>query len=151
MTEASTSWIEYPTKLDEIVRRHRERFEVGLATAAEQAAITGDVDTRATPRDTIKTWHLIALRDRTLGQTTMHVLGRVHPDVARITSYIAVLAPDRSHVRTKNSLYRLGPEGHGEPGLALIFLVAAALRRWGLDQHYDLGVIPVHPDWAPPP
>ena len=150
MTDASPFHGELPTTLDDIVRRNRHVLEIGLATASELAAVSGDVDTKGTPRARIESWHLIALRHRMLGRTTVHMLGHVR-QAPWITSYVAVLAHDHSRVRTKNSLYKLRAEDHGEPGLILIFLVAATLRRWGLDDRYDLGVMPIPPHFAPPP
>ena len=132
-----------PTTLADIVRRNRHLFEIGPATAPEVAAVTGDVDTIGAPRDRIDSWHLIAFRHVSEGIATLHVLGRVRPWTARITSDVAVLAADRSRVRTRNSLYALGSPAEGEPDLPLLLLVVRVLRHWGLDQRYDLDVIPV--------
>jgi hypothetical protein len=116
---------------------------VKLATVSEVAAVTGDVDTIGAPRGRIDGWHLIAFNHLSVGLATFHVLGYVRPGMARITSDVAVLAADRSHVRTRNSLYVLGSPAEGEPDIPLLLLVARVLRHWGFDQRYDLDVIPV--------
>lgn len=54
----------FPATLDEIVTRNRDRWQIGLATAAEMAALAGAV--RAAPgeeKDLLADWRLIAIRD----------------------------------------------------------------------------------------
>lgn len=132
-----------PRRLDDIVRRNRDLFEIGLATASELAAATGDVDSVGAPRGLIDGWHVIAFRDLSIGEASLHMLGYIRPGTGRITSDVVVLAADRSRVRTRNSLYLLGSPAVGEPDLPLLLLVAAVLRHWGIDQRYDLDVVPV--------
>jgi hypothetical protein len=133
----------FPQALGDIVVRNRDLFELGFATAAELAAVTGDVDAIGVPRGRIDHWRVIALRDRVIGHVTLHVLGRFGDARAWMTSAVAVLASNTSRVRTKNSVYVLGQPATGEPDLSLLLHVAFTLRWWGLDRRYDLGVVPV--------
>jgi hypothetical protein len=131
-----------PASLDDIVRTNRHRFEVGLATEAEIAAVTGCVPSTGAAKGVIDDWRLVALRDRPARLVTLHVLGRFD-SYAWMTSYVSVLSADRARVRTKNSLYGLGRPGAGEPELPLLLHVAHTLKRWGFDEHYGLGVLDV--------
>lgn len=134
---------EIPKALGEIIRRNRHLLEIGLATDPESTAVTGDVDSRGQLRGRIDSWRVIAIRDRVVPETTLHVLGHFHDARAWLTSPIAVLTADRSLVRTRNSLYELGSPAQGEPDITLLLHTAYALREWGLDRRYDLGVIAV--------
>jgi hypothetical protein len=144
MPEESIPLEEFPTTLGELVRRNRDRLEVGLATEAELASVTGDLESRIAPVGRIDDWRVVALRDRTVAQTSMHIIGRFQKTRARMTSDIAVLTPDRACVRTRNSLYMLGEQATGEPDLILLLHVAAVLHWWGVDRQYDLGIVPVY-------
>ena len=134
---------EMPTTLDAIVRRNRDRFEVGFATATELAAVTGDLQTSGIIRSEILGWHLIALRDLGQKQMTFHILGHLPGGTSWITSPVTVIARDYSLVQTANSQYALGRRADAEPDLELVLHVAFSIRRWGLDHAYDLGVIDV--------
>ena len=134
---------EMPTTLDAIVRRNRDRFEVGFATATELAAVTGDIRTQGIIRSEILGWHLIALRDLGQKQMTFHILGHLPGGTSWITSPVTVIARDHSLVQTANSQYALGRRADAEPDLELVLHVAFSIRRWGLDHAYDLGVIDV--------
>jgi hypothetical protein len=144
MAEDAPSLKDIPTTLDDIVRRNRDRFEVGLATAAELAAVTGGLDSPGTPRGRIDDWRVIALRHRAIHQTTLHLLGRFEDARAWLTSSVVAMAADHSRVRTRNSFYLHGLPAENEPDVTLLLHVAFVLRWWGLDQRYDLGVIPVY-------
>ncbi|HVS78341.1 MAG TPA: hypothetical protein VHE11_15485 [Steroidobacteraceae bacterium] len=130
-----------PQTLDDLVRRHRDRLEIGLATAAELASVSGDVDAVDPPRGRIDGWHIMALRDRVVDSITLHVLGHVEDGRSWITSDVVVLASNRARVRTRNSLYLLGAQATGAPDLRLVLHAAYALRSWGYDERYDLGVL----------
>jgi hypothetical protein len=143
MTDDSVSPEDLPTTLDQIVRRNRHLFSIGLATAAELAAVTGDVDMVGAPRGRIDHWYVIAMRHQAIGLTTLHLLGHHHDSRAWLTSNVAVMAPDRARVRTRNSVYLLGEPATGEPDVTLLLRIAFVLRSWGIDGHYDLGVLPV--------
>lgn len=103
--------------------------EMSFATRAEIAAVTGDLDTRGFSKGRIEQWRVISLRDCISGRVTLHVLGVFHHPWLRLTSPIAVLASDRSRVRTRNSLYELGIAAEGEADPILLLEVALSLRR----------------------
>jgi hypothetical protein len=143
MTDDSVFPEDLPTTLDQIVRRNRDLLSIGLATAAELAAVTGDVDTVGAPRGRIDDWRVTALRHRAIALNTLHVLGRYHDSRSWLTSNVAVISSDQARVRTRNSVYLLGRPATGEPDVRLLLHIAFVLRWWGLDQRYDLGVVPV--------
>jgi hypothetical protein len=128
-----------PSRLDDIVRRNRELFELGFATAAELAAVTGVLDGSGSPRGTIDDWRIIALRDHVAKHVTLHVVGRFENARAWMTSEIAMIAADESTVRTRNSIYMLGARAVGEPDPSLLFHITFVLRWWGIDERYQLG------------
>jgi hypothetical protein len=132
-----------PRSLADIVRRNRDLFEVGLATAAEVAAVTGGVDAVAVPRGRLEWWRMVALRDHVARRVTLHVLGHLGPAHPCMTSEVAVLASDAAMVRTRNSVYLLGSEGQGEPDPLQLLHLAFTLHRWGLNSRYGLDVIEV--------
>lgn len=75
-----------PATLCDLVRRNRDRLEVGLATAAEVAAVTGEVDASGMARGQIDDWHVVALRDRVADRVSLHMLGTHESGQAWITS-----------------------------------------------------------------
>lgn len=135
MSDDIPSLSDLPMTLDDIVRRNRDLFEVDFATEAELGAVTGGVDLFSRPRGRIDSWRVIALRDHVHPVVTLHVLGRFQDSRAWMTSPVAVMTPERSFVRTRNSLYALGEAAQGEPDITLLLHVAFVLRHWGLDRH----------------
>jgi hypothetical protein len=66
-------------------------------------------------------------------QPMLSLLGRVvGTGVRRMTSRIAVLDVARGLCQTRNSLYRLGFPGTGEPPPEDLICVCAILHRWGI-------------------
>lgn len=123
-----------PATLDEIVTRNRDRWQIGLATAAEIAALAGAV--RAAPgeeRDLLANWRLVAIRNRCMGKAMIILLA----DAARIgmnwsTSLVKAVDFDRRLARTRNSVYALGGRGKGEPPLLHLLHLCATLHAWGV-------------------
>jgi hypothetical protein len=106
------------------------RLELGFATEPEIGAVTGDVDSVGDPKGRIHDWRFLAVRDPVARQVTLHVFGRLQTSRSLLTSSVAVVTPDRSRVRTRNSLYELGAAAEGEPDPMLLPSIAAALG-WG--------------------
>lgn len=123
-----------PATLDEIVTRNRDRWQIGLATAAEIAALAGAV--RAAPgekKDILADWRLIAIRDRHTGEAMFILLA----DAARAgtnwsTSLVMAVDFKRRLARTRNSVYALGAHGEGEPPLIHRLHLCAMLHAWGV-------------------
>ena len=143
MVDGNPSLEGLPARLEDIVRRNRHRFEVGLATAEEIADVTGRVAVAGREKGSIADWRIVALRHRPMKIITLHILGRFERWPAWFTSYVVALSVDRAHVRTKNSLYQLGRAANGEPEIVQLVHVAYVLKAWGLNDHYDLGVVDV--------
>lgn len=123
-----------PATLDEIVTRNRDRWQIGLATATEVAALAGAV--RAAPgeeRDLLADWRLIAIRDRHVGNAMLILLA----DAARAgtnwsTSLVKAVDFERGVARTRNSVYALADRGEGEPPLLHLLHLCATLHAWGV-------------------
>ncbi len=119
-----------PSSLDDIVRLNRDQVQIGLATLDELTTLEGAIEPGPT-LNTIDEWRVVAIRQ--LGAPPMlsllgHVVGT---SIVRMTSEIAVLDVARGLCRTRNSLYRLGFPGTGEPPREDIICVCAVLHQWG--------------------
>jgi hypothetical protein len=120
-----------PASLDDIVRENRDQVQLGLATLEELAARAGAIGPDAAV-DTIDEWRVVAIRQRG-SPPILSLLGHaVGMGVVRMTSEIAVLDVARGLCRTRNSLYRLGFPGEGEPPQEDLICVCAILRQWGI-------------------
>jgi hypothetical protein len=117
-----------PRSPDDVLQNDRDLFEIGFATAAEVASVTGDVDALGASRGRIDDWRVIALRNHLLGRVTLHVVGLFQEGRTRMTSEVAVIADNRSIVRTRNSVYALGTPATAEPDATLLLTVAFMLR-----------------------
>ncbi len=129
-----------PKSLDDIVRRSRDRVQIGLAMAEELAALAATVEPGPI-RDTMAEWRIIAIRtiDPSIDARTTAV-SRSHLSLLgwaagmrcpRLTSEIAQIDISGRLVRTRNSLYRLGSRGEGEPPQEHLICVCAATHSWG--------------------
>jgi hypothetical protein len=130
-----------PKSLEDIVRKSRDQFQIGLATAEELAVLAATIE--AGPiRDTITEWRIIAFRTiglsidaqtQAVSRSLLLLLGRAAGTRCPwITSAVTEIDIDRRLVRTQNSLYRLGARGEGEPPQEDLICVCAATHRWGV-------------------
>jgi len=142
MTSASLEFplANLPTRLLDLIRQNRERVSVGLATEAEAQALIGNVEPSKPIKAHIDRWHMVAIRIRDTGQASFHLVGWTSLFNSLVTSDVVVLDRDRARVETLNSTYQLGEPQTGEPDLHLVGQVAHALRVWGINRRYSLGV-----------
>jgi hypothetical protein len=131
----------FPRSLDDIVRINRDRYQIGLATPDELAALVGSVDLGRV-KSTLDEWRFVAFRnvasdsapgrDRALSDVSLSLLGR---DAERrglcITSQVRRIDRSSGLVMTRNSIYRLGSHGAGEPPSDHLIHVAAVTHSWG--------------------
>jgi hypothetical protein len=126
--------------LADLIRENRHILELRLATPLELTAITGDIaDVRAV-KGFIRGWQAIAIRDHLEDVTSFHIVG-FFAMRSWITSDLLRLSPDRSLVRTRNSLYALGQRAESALSIAHLRTVARALRAWGLVDRYGLAIV----------
>jgi hypothetical protein len=133
-----------PKSLDDVVRKNRNAFQIGLATPTEIAirgtVIKPDRDTR----DTIEQWNIIAFRTLGLRPDTglegilssrLSLLGRAAGTRGSwLTSEVVQIDVDGGLVLTRNSLYRLGSRGEGEPPPDDLICVCAVMHSWGIGE-----------------
>ncbi|MDB5411530.1 MAG: hypothetical protein JWL84_6442 [Rhodospirillales bacterium] len=130
-----------PRSLDDVVRANRDRFQIGLATAAEAAARAARIAPACT-RDTIEVWRIIAFRSldppndidagEVPGNSLLSLLGQSsRMKRGWITSQIMQIDFENRLVQTRNSLYALGVEGAGEPPADDLIHLSAACHIWG--------------------
>jgi hypothetical protein len=129
-----------PRSLEDIVRKSRDQFQIALATAEELAVLAAAIE--AGPiRDTIADWRIIAFRaiglavdaqTEAVSRSRLSLLGRAAGmRCPWITSEVTEIDIDGRLVRTRNSLYRLGARGEGEPPQEDLICVCAATHSWG--------------------
>jgi hypothetical protein len=136
-----------PQSLGDVVRQNRHLVQIGLATPEELAERAATIAS-GQAKDTINGWRMIAFRiprppaDKQLGlfeKCRLSMIGwAVELRCVRITSHVLRIDVGNGLVQTRNSLYRLGVRGEGEPSRDELIHVCAALNSWGLGQ--DLGV-----------
>jgi hypothetical protein len=120
-----------PRSLDDIVRLNRDQMQIGLATLDELSAQAGVIELGQT-LDTIDEWRVVAIRQRgapPLLSLLGHVVGTSR---VRMTSEIIMFDVCRGLCRTRNSLYRLGLPGDGEPPQEDLICACAILHQWGI-------------------
>lgn len=133
-----------PRSLDDIVRANHDCFQIGLATADEVALRTARIEGGRT-RDIIDAWRIIAFRTldlqsnadsgRVAANSQLSLLGRaVGLRCTRITSEVLQIDLDNGLVQTRNSLYRLGVKGAGEPPQDQLIVICAATHGWGFGE-----------------
>jgi hypothetical protein len=128
-----------PASLDAIVRRHRDRIAIGLATLDEIAGRSGAVE-QGEERDTIDAWRVISIRApaEQPGGPILVLLGQaVSKRHAWVTSDVRVLDVARGLCLTQNSLYRLVHPGEGEPPADDLRCLCAGLWEWGIGKIID--------------
>lgn len=132
-----------PWTLDQVVLRRPDRVVVARATRAERKRVTRPIEVDRTPLYQLDEWRIVAIRDLVAGTTNLYGLGWRAPTKGAMTAAIVGLSPDLARLQTVEATYTLGRPGRGDPGPMLNLRVALFLRRWGLDELYDLGVFPV--------
>ena len=128
------------TALAALIHENRRVLELRLATASQLANVTGDIDGVGAVRGFLRDWHVIAIEDHLRSATSLHVVG-THDMRSWITSDLLVLNPDRSLVRTRNSIYGLGLAAETDLSAAHLMTIVGALKAWGLVDRYGLGLI----------
>lgn len=122
-----------PKKLDDIIRENRELAALGISTADDIQALSAEMTSAFSVKDTIDDWRLVSLREKQSGNTQVLLLGHSqNENVAWLTSSIVRIDLTRNCVMTKSgSYYGLGSQGDGEPSRGQLIHVCATLHRWG--------------------
>lgn len=122
-----------PKKLDDIIRKNRERVELGLSIANDLQALHAPIPSNFSVKDIIDDWRLISLREKSSGNIQVLLLGHSqNNNVAWLTSSIVKIDPVRNCIMTKSiSFYGLGSQGEGDPPREQLIHLCATLHRWG--------------------
>lgn len=126
-----------PIGLADLIRDRRHILELRLTTPAELGEITGGIDHGGGLKGYLRGWQAIAIVDHQADATTLHLVG-YHSMRSWITSDLLVISPDRSLVRTRNSIYGLGGRAEADLSLSHLITVSRALQAWGLVDRYGL-------------
>ncbi len=133
-----------PRSLDDIVRKNRDRVQIGLARREELAVRAATIEPGRV-KDTITDWRMIAFRalgspgnveiEGGIGNSSLVLLGRAtERRCGWITSAVMQIDADNGLVLTRNSLYGLGVKAEGEPPREELVFVCATLHRWGFGE-----------------
>ena len=125
-----------PSSLDDIIRLNRDKFQMRLATGYEIKDLPLLIEVMGSdpmePKSgEISEWRYVVI-DIKDGEQTSFMVGYRHNNTF-ITSKVVAIEHngETGFVRTKNSLYRLGKQGDGEPDFHLLMHICASLWVWG--------------------
>jgi len=123
-----------PKFLDDVIRKNRNLFELGLSIIEDIQAIHIEIQPGMPVKDVIDDWRLISFRDKRTGRNQVLLLGDSQKKGnSWITSSIVLIDLPQNIVVTKSmSVYKLGSQGNGEPPRRHLIHVCAALHKWGL-------------------
>ena len=135
-----------PKSLDEIIRNHRDDISLRLSTSEDFAALSpmvASIEQQKSVRATINEWRIVCFVIRPELGTNFLVLTGFNQEMGCVwnTSHIVSIDFENHLVLTKNSLYRLGSKGEGEPDSHIIMHICAFLHSWGAGPY--LGVLNV--------
>lgn len=130
-----------PTCLDDIVRANRERFAIRMSTTLDldnlppmSLAMSSQMSVKATLED----WRIICITSKGEGDLLFLVGDKQPRNTPLVTSNIKAVDFEKGLVLTRNSLYRIGRAGNGEPDTSMILTIIGVLRGWGLGPHMGL-------------
>lgn len=124
------------SSIDSLVRRNRDKFSVRISTDDDFRGVEG-----CTPfgGDTLSGWKAVTFIDHVDDTAKVYVFGVVDGHMT-ITRPVTAISPSRCSVTAEDGrVYFLTDPVFGEPPV-LIYNVAFALRAWGYDARYGLGV-----------
>ena len=129
-----------PKSLDDIIREHRDEFSLRLSSAEDFDALPPMVsllDKQKQIRATINEWRIVCLSQPTGNYLILTGINETTRNTWA-TSQLNSVDFENGLVLTKNSIYRLGSKGEGEPNLHILLHICACFHIWGFGNH--LGV-----------
>ena len=132
-----------PSCLDDIIRLNRDKYQMRMGSNEEIQGLpllveaVGDRQMQAKNGE-ISEWRYVVIDVEGGGQSSF-MIGYRHGSPL-ITSNVRSIDynGNSGFVLTKNSLYRLGKQGDGEPDIHLLTHICASLWAWGAGE--SLGV-----------
>lgn len=131
-----------PKTLDDIIREHRDKVEVRLATEEEVCALHTSIAPGTVDKN-IEDWYLINLHNKLSSQSQVMLLGYIKDEgFPWITSVVTGIDLKNHLITTlSGSLYAIGNRGkEEEPDSQLLAATCAAMHKWGMGPF--LGVPP---------
>lgn len=125
-----------PKSLDDIIRKNRHLCSLRLSAHAELDALPSMItliNNQRQVRATISDWRFICwIRPQEVGGPVHFIVGiNETRQRALMTSDVRAADLQKGLVLTKNSLYRLGCKGNGEPDVRMLLHICATLHAWG--------------------
>lgn len=122
-----------PNSLDEVIKYHRQHFQLRLTTDEEIFDLYKTI-TPSKPKDNIDDWNLITLHS--LDGRAILLLGEVRSKgCPRISSDVTGIDLINGFLTTRSgSLYQLGNHKNGPPSKEELFLVCATFHSWGFGE-----------------
>lgn len=129
-----------PKSLDDIIRKNRNLFALGLASAEEIKALQSEIQPGLPVKDVIDDWRLICLRDLKKGTGIVFLLGDSQKEAVNwMTSTAIRIDLSQNVLATKSgSIYALGTPGVGEPHRDHLIHVCATFHYWGMGVYFDM-------------
>jgi hypothetical protein len=123
-----------PKNLDDIIRLRRDEFTLRLSSAQEIAELppmVSIIDNQMQVSATINEWRIICLDLHAAGKKYILTGYNQSTKTTWGTSEVASADINRGLILTKNSIYRLGTKGEGEPTSDLLLHICALFHQWG--------------------
>ena len=133
-----------PFSLDDIIRARRDEMALRMSTAEELAELPSMVsmfDNQKQVKATINEWRIVCLDRNVDGKNYMLTGIDARTGNVWATSIIKSVDIESHFVLTRNSLYRLGTMGEGEPTFHTILHLCHILHKWGLGARFGVPYI----------
>lgn len=130
-----------PKNLDDIIRMRRDVFTLRMSTSedfAELPTFASTLNNQMHIRATINEWRIVCLDLHEAGKK--HILIGYFDDTNKVWGTSELLSADfvKNLVLTKNSIYRLGSKGYGEPTTELLLHICYLFHQWGFGKKFGI-------------
>lgn len=115
-----------PKGLDDIIRENKDKITLSMASLADIGELVGELKSGWT-QAVMNDWRIVKTCV-TGGGTFFMLLGDIVGDGSYATSNIEKVDFSRNLVKTKNSLYKLGTAGDGEPHQDQLIVLCAVMH-----------------------
>lgn len=130
-----------PKNLDDIIRIRRDDLTLRMSTDEDLAGLPPMASTlnhQMQIRATINEWRVVCLDLHKAGKK--HILTGYYDDTNTVWGTSELLSADlvQNLVLTKNSIYRLGFKGSGEPTSDLLLHICYLFHQWGFGPKFGV-------------
>lgn len=130
-----------PSSLDDIIRARRNEMTLRMSTAedlAELPLMVSMFDHQKQIKATVNEWRIVCLDRNIDGKNYMLTGIDARTGNVWATSIIKSVDLENQLVLTRNSLYRLGTKGEGEPTFHILLHLCYMFHKWGLGERFGV-------------